>query len=114
MKGDNVERLGAGPAILVFDAGLIPNVKLKELIIDTAKKKNIPYCLSTMNRGMTDAGRIHQIRQGVPSICVGPNTRYIHGHTSIVHRNDYMNCIKLVVEVIKRLDRKTVSGLTQS
>ncbi len=113
MKGDNVERLGSGAAILVFDAGLIPNVKLKELVIDTARKTNIPHCLTTMNRGMTDAGRIHTTRQGVPSICIGPNTRYIHGHTSIVCRDDYVNCIKLVVEVIKRLDKKTVDGFTQ-
>lgn len=113
IKGDPPEKLGAGAAILVFDAGLIPNVKLKELVIDTAEKKNIPHCLSTMHRGATDAGRIHQSRQGVPSICIGPNTRYIHGHASIMYRDDYINCIRLVTEVIKRLDGKTVAGLTQ-
>jgi len=113
IKGENVEKLGAGVAILVFDAGLIPNVKLKELVIDTAKAKKIPYCLSTMNRGATDAGRIHITRQGVPSICIGVSTRYIHGHASIIYRDDYLNSIKLLVEVIKRLDKKTVNGLTQ-
>ncbi len=113
VKGENPEKLGAGVAILVFDAGLIPNVKLKELVIDTAKKKKIPYCLSTMQRGATDAGRIHMVRQGIPSICIGVATRYIHGHTSIIYRNDYVNSIKLLVEVIKRLDKKTVKGLTQ-
>jgi len=113
IKGENDEKLGAGAAIFVYDAGLIPNVKLKELVIDTAKKNKIPYCLSTLQRGATDAGRIHMVRQGVPSICIAVNTRYIHGHTSIIYRDDYLNTVKLVTEVIKRLDKKTVKSLTQ-
>ena len=114
IKGDHVEKLGAGVAIFVFDAGLIPNVKLKKLVIDTAEKHKIPYCLTTMHRGATDAGKIQIVRQGVPSICIAAITRYIHAHTSVIYRDDYLNCIKLLTEVVKSLDMKTVRGLTQS
>jgi endoglucanase len=114
IKGEATEKLGAGAAIFVYDAGLVPNAKLKQLVIDTAKKNKIPYCLVTLQRGATDAGRIHMIRQGVPSICIAINARYIHAHTSVIYRDDYLNAVKLVTEVIKRLDKKTVQGLTQS
>jgi len=113
IKGDNLEKLGAGAAVLAFDAGLIPNVKLKQLVVDTAKKAKIPYFLTTLGRGATDAGRIHLTRQGVPSICIAMATRYIHGHTSVIYRDDYLNMVKLTTELIKRLDKKTVQSLTR-
>ena len=50
--------MGKGPTVLTFDATLIPNQTLKELILDTAKKNNIPYQLSQIARGGTDAGMI--------------------------------------------------------
>jgi len=113
IEGDNPEKVGAGVAIFAYDAGLIPNVKLKRLIVDTAEKNKIPYCLTTMGRGATDAGRIHMVRQGVPSICLAINTRYIHAHSSIIYRDDYLNTVKLLTAVIKRLDKKTVDELTK-
>ena len=39
-------------------------------------------------------------------------TRYIHSHSSILHRDDYDNAVKLIVEVIKKLDRDTVNKIT--
>lgn len=113
IKGDNPEKLGSGAAVLAFDAGLIPNVKLKQLVVDTARKAKIPFFLTTLGRGATDAGRIHLSRQGVPSICIAMATRYIHGHTSVIYRDDYLNVVKLTTELIKRLDKKTVQSLTR-
>ncbi len=113
IKGDNPEKLGSGAAVLAFDAGLIPNVKLKQLVVDTARKAKIPFFLTTLGRGATDAGRIHLSRQGVPSICIAMATRYIHGHTSVIYRDDYMNVVKLTTELIRRLDKKTVQSLTR-
>ncbi len=107
------ERLGGGPAILLYDAGMIPNQKLRDLVMDTAKKAKIPYHVTTMERGATDGGRIHISRVGVPSIVIGPPVRYIHSHNAILHRDDYDNTIKLLVELIKRLDAKTVKSFTQ-
>ncbi len=107
------EKLGAGPVILIYDAGMIPNLKLRDLIIKTAKAAKIPFHLSYMAGGATDGGRIHMSRIGVPSIMVGPPVRYIHSHNSILDRADYDNTIKLVVELIKKLDAKTVKSLTE-
>ncbi|MBN4056749.1 M42 family metallopeptidase [bacterium AH-315-J21] len=105
------EKLGGGPLLLAFDATMIPNTKLRDLVIDTAEKKKIPFTITTMDRGGTDGGRVHISNVGVPSVVIGPPIRYIHSHNGIMARSDYDNAVKLVYEVVKRLDKKTVEGL---
>ena len=39
-------KLGSGPTILVYDAFMIPNLRLRDLVIDTAKERNIPIQMS--------------------------------------------------------------------
>ena len=106
------EHLGAGPCVLVYDAAMIPNIGLRDFILKTAKTKKIPHHLSYMERGGTDGGRIHITRAGVPTIVVGPPVRYIHSHNGILNRTDYDNTVKLVCELIKKLNKKTVNALT--
>jgi len=107
------ERLGNGASVLVYDATMVPNLKLRDLIISTADKNKIKYHLTTMERGGTDGSRIHMSRLGVPSVVIGPPTRYVHSHNSILHRKDYESVVKLIVELMKRLDQKTVRSLTE-
>ena len=107
------EKMGAGPVVLIYDAGMIPNIKLRDLVTSTAERKKIPYHISYMERGATDGGRIHLSRIGVPSIVIGPPVRYIHSHNAILCRDDYDNTIKLVAVLIRKLDAKTVKSLTE-
>jgi putative aminopeptidase FrvX len=109
----NKARLGTGPSINVLDGSMIPNRRLRDLIIDVAEKEDIPYHLSAMPRGGTDGGRIHISRSGVPCIYIGIATRYIHSHTSIMHRDDFDNMVNLLVAIIKKLDAKTVKSLNK-
>ncbi|HOP07084.1 MAG TPA: M42 family metallopeptidase [candidate division Zixibacteria bacterium] len=108
-----VEKLGGGPSIFIYDASMVPNRRFRDLIIDTAEEKKIPYNLSYMARGGGDGGSIHKSQLGVPTIYIGPPTRYIHTHNAIMNRTDYDNTVKLVVEVIKKLDKKTVKSFTE-
>ncbi len=62
------EKLGSGPSILLYDAMMIPNLVLRDLAIQTAESKKIPFHLSYVERGATDGGRIHVSRAGVPSV----------------------------------------------
>lgn len=107
------ERLGNGPSILIMDAVMIPNIKLRDLVIETAEEKKIPYNVTYMDRGGTDGGRIHLQRYGVPSVVIGPPIRYIHSNNGILSKKDYDNTVKLYCEVIKKLDKKTVASLTK-
>jgi endoglucanase len=108
------EKLGAGPGVLALDGSMIPNGALKELVVRTAETKKIPYHLTTMARGGTDGGGVHISRVGVPSIVIGAPVRYIHSHNGILNRTDYDNNIKLITEVVKALDAKTVKSLTEA
>jgi putative aminopeptidase FrvX len=108
------EKLGGGPAILIYDAGMIPNLKLRDLVFDIAEKKKIPFHLTYMERGATDGARIHVSRIGVPTIVIGPAVRYIHSNNGIMNRTDYDYAVTLIVETIKRLDGKTVKSLTEA
>ncbi|MBT9135401.1 MAG: putative aminopeptidase YsdC [Firmicutes bacterium] len=105
------EKLGKGPAILLYDASMVPHVKLRNFVIDVAKEVGIPLQFDVMPGGGTDAGRMHITGRGVPSLVIAVPTRYIHSHYGIIHRDDYEQAVKLVVELVKRLDAAKVSEL---
>ncbi len=106
-------RLGGGVSLLCYDGSMIPNLRLRDLAIETAQAAGIPYQLDVLARGGTDGGQIHQTRSGVPSLVIGVPTRHIHSHQGIIHRDDFDAATRLIVELIKRLDAETVAGLTQ-
>ncbi len=105
--------LGKGPVVAFYDASMIPHLALRDLVVDLAKKNNIPYQVEIMPGGGTDAGRIHLFRQGVPSIVIGIPVRYIHDHIGIAHIDDYKQSVELIMAVIQALDKKTVENLNQ-
>jgi endoglucanase len=106
-------KLGSGPSITVMDGSMIPNRRLRDLVIDIATEKKIPFHLAALDRGGTDGGRIHISRAGVPCLYMGIATRYIHSHSGIIHKGDFENLVKLIVEVVKVLDSKKVASLTK-
>jgi endoglucanase len=107
-EGD--EKLGGGPLLTVYDATSIPNRGLFDLVVDTAKKAKIPVQFEAIERGGTDAGRFHVNAAGVPSISMGIPARYIHSHVSIISRKDFEFSVRLLVALVKVLDKKTVEG----
>ncbi len=106
-------KLGSGPSVTILDGSMIPNRRLRDLVIDIATEKKIPFHFAALDRGGTDGGRIHISRAGVPSLYVGVATRYIHSHVGIIHKGDFENLVKLITEVVKALDAKTVESLTK-
>lgn len=111
--GQAQAKIGKGPCIIAMDATMIPNQALKDLAIRVAEENNIPYQLSLVAKGGTDAGRIHIHKIGCPSLVIGVPTRHIHSAASILSLSDVRNSVKLVIELIKRLDAETVRKLTE-
>jgi len=109
---DKSVKLGDGPAILVYDGALIGHVGLRDMVLDVAKAENIPYQLDYLKRGGTDAGSVSLVHRGVPAMSFCIPARYIHSHTSIIHEDDFRNAVKLLVAVIKKLDRNAVDKIT--
>ena len=111
LKENSQVKLGAGPQILLSDAGLIAHQGLRDFVIKIAKELGIPYQEPYLTGGRTDAGMMHLAHDGAAGLSICIPTRYMHSHTSIVHKNDYINTIKLIVEVVKRFDEKTVNSI---
>ncbi|MGD9963075.1 MAG: peptidase M28, partial [Thermoplasmata archaeon] len=105
-------KMGYGPSITTYDSSMIPNQELLEFVLGVANKAKIPYQLSQIARGGTDAGIIHISNAGCPSLVIGVPTRHIHAHAGLLSLTDAENAIKLLVEVVKKLDKKTADGFT--
>ena len=104
-------KLGKGVAVCIYDASLIPHVKLRDFVIEIAKKHKIPYQLEFSEGGGTDGGRIHLHAQGVPSIVLAVPTRYIHCHNGIIHQQDVLAAVRLINAIIKALDAKKMAEI---
>ncbi|MED3622694.1 M42 family metallopeptidase [Neobacillus thermocopriae] len=107
-----MSKMGKGPQIILYDASLVSHKGLRDFVTDVADELNIPYQFDAIPGGGTDAGAIHVTYKGVPTLAITIATRYIHTHAAMLHRDDYENAVKLIVEVIKRLDRETVDKIT--
>jgi putative aminopeptidase FrvX len=107
-----MSKMGKGPQVVIYDASLVAHKGLRDVVTDTADELNIPYQFESIPGGGTDAGSIHLTHNGVPALAITIATRYIHSHAAMLHRDDYENAVKLIVEVIKRLDRETVDKIT--
>jgi endoglucanase len=107
-------KLGKGPVVLLYDASLIPHRGLRDLVVDTAAEMHIDIQFDLMPGGGTDAGRIHVVGAGAPSICIAVPCRYIHSHGGIISRKDYEATRDLVVALVKKLDAKKVQELKEN
>lgn len=108
---ESTSKLGAGPQIVIYDASMVSHKGLRDFVIDVAEENKIPYQFETMPGGGTDGGSIHLTGSGVPTLSIGVATRYIHSHASILHRDDFENAVKLMVEIVKRLDWDAVNKI---
>lgn len=109
---ESMSKLGAGPQIIVYDRSLVSHKGLRDFVTSVADELNIPYQYETIPGGGTDAGQISLTKYGVPSLAITLSTRYIHSNASIIHRDDYDHTVKLLTELVKRLDRDTVNKIT--
>ncbi|MGW8251839.1 MAG: M42 family metallopeptidase, partial [Anaerolineales bacterium] len=82
-------KIGQGPTMLLYDVRMIPNLKLRELVRQTAEELGINLQTSAIEGGATDGAAIHLHSAGVPTVVIGVAARHIHSHSAIMHRDDY-------------------------
>jgi endoglucanase len=107
-KTNGFAKIGAGPVISYAPA--VQN-KLRELIIDTAEKKDIPFQRSASSRATgTDTDAFAYSNGGVPSALISLPLRYMHTTVEMVHRDDVENVIRLIYESLLNIkDGETFS-----
>ncbi|MDX1615556.1 MAG: M42 family metallopeptidase [Candidatus Promineifilaceae bacterium] len=104
-------KLGGGPTLLLYDRSMIPNLRLRDLLMDTAEELDISLQYSAITAGGTDGGAIHVHGTGVPTVVIGVPARHIHSHGAIIHRDDYDAAVRLVAATVAKLNAATVDQL---
>jgi endoglucanase len=105
------ERLGGGPGIFLHDSSMLPNLKLRDFVADTAADKGIPLQYEVLSGYGEDGAMMQRAYGGAPSVNITVPTRYLHSHNGMLHRDDFDRAVELIVEIIRRLDRPTVERL---
>ncbi|MFH0818174.1 MAG: M42 family metallopeptidase [Candidatus Micrarchaeota archaeon] len=99
-------KLNEGPCISIVEAagrGNFSDKKMVDWLIKTAQKNKIPYQLEVVEGGSTDAARVYNVREGIPSIAVCVPTRYIHSGVGVASEKDVENTIKLLTFALKSM-----------
>lgn len=97
-------KIGKGPKI-----GFAPAVhnKLLDLMIQTARKEEIPFQFSTSSPATgTDTDAFVYNGAGVVSALISLPMRYMHTTVEMVHRNDVENVIKLLYYTLQNIQYK--------
>jgi len=95
-KKEGETKIGAGPVISYAPA--VQN-KLRDLIIDTAENKKIPFQrLAASRMTGTDTDAFAYSNGGVASSLISLPLRYMHTTVEMVHQDDVENVIKLIYE----------------
>ncbi|NJB82874.1 M42 family metallopeptidase [Wenyingzhuangia aestuarii] len=98
-EGDS--KIGNGP-VISYAPAIQHNVR--ELIIDTAEKNEIPFQRHASSRATgTDTDAFAYSNGGVPSALISLPLRYMHTTVEMVHRSDVENVIKLIFETVKQM-----------
>ena len=109
--GSRQAALGEGPQIRFYDPAAISNRRLVRLSEEVATELKVPVQVAVRRSGATDARSISRYGRGVPTVVVGVPARYIHTHTSLIQWDDYVAARRLALELVRRLDGKTVESL---
>ncbi|WKW45610.1 M42 family metallopeptidase [Myroides sp. JBRI-B21084] len=101
-KIEGETKIGLGPVITYAPA--VQN-NLRDLIIDTAQKNNIPFQRLASSRVTgTDTDAFAYSNGGVASALISLPLRYMHTTVEMVHKNDVEHVIQLIYETLLQIE----------
>ena len=101
VKKEGDVKIGEGPVIAYAPA---VQQKLRELIVETAQEKKIPFQRSALSRATgTDTDAFAYSNAGVASALISLPLRYMHTTVEMVHKNDVENVIRLIYETLLKM-----------
>lgn len=100
-KTNGYAKIGEGPVISYAPA--VQN-KLRELLIETAEEKEIPFQRAASSRMTgTDTDAFAYSNGGVASALISLPLRYMHTTVEMVHKTDVENVIRLIYESLLQI-----------
>ncbi|WP_016990784.1 M42 family metallopeptidase [Flavobacterium sp. ACAM 123] len=101
-KVEGETKIGKGPVVTYAPA--VQN-NLRELILETAEEKKIPFQRLASSRVTgTDTDAFAYSNGGVASALISLPLRYMHTTVEMVHRDDVENVIKLIYETLLKIE----------
>jgi endoglucanase len=101
---DQTLGLGKGTGIKVMDFSLIVHKTMKELLINLAKEKEIPYQLEVFPGIGTDGGAITFANKGIPTGVLSIPSRYAHSPVEVIDVSDLIATKNLLLTFILNLE----------
>jgi endoglucanase len=108
-------QLGQGPVIRTMDflpnmMGTIYSRKIRDRLIDTAKRHNIPF-QTDIFRSWTDAATLHMEGEGIPVGGIFIPRRCSHSPTEIAHIEDMKSAHRLSLSFLSELTGKDIEEM---
>ncbi|MFL5761654.1 MAG: M42 family metallopeptidase [Thermomicrobiales bacterium] len=108
---DLAAEIGKGPVVtLGSDSGthgIIVPLAMRELLVSSAERANVPYQPSLFYGSNSDAAAVHLVREGIPTGVVNIARRYSHSPVETLDINDCVNATLLLEEAVKTFGPKT-------
>ncbi|MEL9989814.1 MAG: M42 family metallopeptidase [Thermoproteus sp.] len=112
-----IVRIGGGPAVKVLDGGrgglFVAHPRLREFVVDVARRRGIPHQLEVLYGGTTDAMAIAFRREGIPAVTISVPTRYVHSPVEVLRLEDAVNAARLLVAVLEESRSEFVESLME-
>lgn len=101
-----VTQLGAGTGIKIMDSSVICDYRMVEFLKKTANKHNIKWQAELLTAGGTDTANLQRMNPGGSiSGAVSIPTRHIHQTVEMVHQQDTINSIELLLKALQTIDQ---------
>lgn len=104
-----IQKLGAGVAISVADAGTMMDPKIVKILEKIAKKYSIPFYKYVSQGGGTDADELQFSAYGTPTVSISIPQRYLHSTYGVVSLKDIEAAINLIEKFILEFDNEQLS-----
>jgi putative aminopeptidase FrvX len=104
-------RLGAGPALFLYDFSELPNRKFAQFVKSTAAARKVPLQYDLVTGYGDDSAEIQKSNGGVPTVNLVVPVRYTHAHNGIMNRRDFDQMVELLVALLQQLDAQTVQQI---
>jgi len=95
-------QMGKGPAISIGDRSFIVPREMVIFLEELAKNLSLPYQHKTPLYGGTDAGAIHESREGVMAGIISVPCRYIHAPLSMMRLTDFDQTVQVAKAFIEQ------------
>jgi endoglucanase len=110
-KHESQGRLGGGPQLWFYDGSMIPDKNFRDFVWDVGRELRFSMQYTVVQKAGEDGSIVQRSHTGVPVVCLGVPTRYIHSHNNIIHRDDFDQVVKLTTEAVRRLSGDKVKEI---